>query len=71
MNIVNRSTLGLAVLAMSLVSGSALADPVAIDTADAVAQVGAAGTAIAAVGGSILILAAISLAYRWVKATFF
>lgn len=42
-----------------------------IDTTAAVAEVTDAGTAIAAVGGGILVLAGISLAYRWVKATFF
>ena len=42
-----------------------------IDTTAAVQEVTDAGTAIAAVGGAILVLAGISLAYRWVKATFF
>lgn len=42
-----------------------------IDTTAAVAEVTDAGTAIAAVGGAILVLSGISLAYRWVKATFF
>lgn len=43
----------------------------AIDTTAAVAEITDAGTAIAAVGGGILVLAGISMAYRWVKATFF
>ena len=42
-----------------------------IDTTAAVQEVTDAGTAVAAVGGAILVLAGISLAYRWVKATFF
>ena len=42
-----------------------------IDTTAALAEVTDAGTALAAVGGAILVLAGISLAYRWVKATFF
>ena len=42
-----------------------------IDTTAAVQEVNDAGTAIIAVGGAILVLAGISLAYRWVKATFF
>lgn len=42
-----------------------------IDTTAAVQEVTDAGTAIAAVGGAILVLSGISLAYRWVKATFF
>lgn len=60
-------------VALAIMSGSvmALADPVAIDTTDVVAQLGAVQTAIAAVGAGILILAAISLGYRWVKASFF
>lgn len=48
-----------------------LADPVAIDTTDVVAQLASVQTAIAAVGAGILVLAAISLGYRWVKASFF
>lgn len=42
-----------------------------IDTTAAVAEVTNAGTAVGAVGGAILVLAGISLSYRWVKATFF
>jgi hypothetical protein len=42
-----------------------------IDTTAAVQEVTDAGTAMAAVGGAILVLSGISLAYRWVKATFF
>ena len=42
-----------------------------IDTTAAVQEVTDAGVAMAAVGGAILVLSGISLAYRWVKATFF
>lgn len=57
----------------ALLSGSvmALAEPVPIDTTDVVAQLASVQTAIAAVGAGILVLAAISLGYRWVKASFF
>jgi len=56
---------------VALLPSVVLAAPVAIDTADAVAQVGAAGTAISAIGVAIIALAALALGYRWVKATFF
>lgn len=59
------------VTALAMVSAAASAAPVAIDTTDAVAQVTAAGTGISAVGVAIIALAALSLGYRWVKATFF
>lgn len=62
---------GFAVAAGTLVSSLALAQPVAIDTADAVTQIGNAQTAVIAVGGAIVILAAVAFTYRWVKATFF
>lgn len=57
----------------ALMSASALtfADAVPIDTTDVVAQLASVQTAIAAVGAGILVLAAISLGYRWVKASFF
>jgi len=43
----------------------------AIDTTAALAELTEAGTALGAVGAAILVLAGISLAYRWVKASFF
>ncbi|MCC6143398.1 MAG: methyltransferase [Candidatus Hydrogenedentes bacterium] len=60
-------------LSLPVIVGSLLAAPAfaAIDTTDALASITDAGTAIAAVGGGILVLAGISLGYRWVKATFF
>tara|TARA_R110001592_G_scaffold340362_2_gene628486 strand:+ start:48 stop:284 length:237 start_codon:yes stop_codon:yes gene_type:complete len=59
---------------MAVVAGTAFAANMsyaAIDTTAAVAEVDGAGTAIAAVGGAIISLAALAMAYRWVKATFF
>jgi len=53
---------------VSVVSIPALA---AVDTTAAVASITDAGTALGAVGGAILVLAGIALAYRWVKAAFF
>jgi len=57
----------------STVLGSLIALPAmaAIDTTAAVASITDAGTALGAVGGAILVLAGIALAYRWVKAAFF
>lgn len=53
--------------------GSLMALPAmaAIDTTAAVTELTDAGTALGAVGGAILVLAGIALAYRWVKAAFF
>jgi len=56
---------GVAALAVPFVASAA------IDTTDAVASLGEAETAIGVVGGAILGLAGVALAYRWVKATFF
>ncbi len=42
-----------------------------IDTAAAVTEIGNVGTAVAAVGGALIGVAALVLAYRWVKAQFF
>lgn len=61
----------LALGALMSASVFTLAEPVAIDTTDVVAQLASVQTAIAAVGAGILVLAAISLGYRWVKASFF
>ena len=43
----------------------------AIDTADALAAIADAETAIVAVGGALIGLAAVGMALRWVKAMFF
>lgn len=56
---------------VAVVSAASVPAFAAIDTTDAIAEITAAGTAIGAVGGAILVLAGISLAIRWVKATFF
>ena len=58
-------------VALASTVGMVGASQAAIDTTAAVAEVTAAGSAIAAVGGGILVLAGISLAYRWTKASFF
>ena len=57
--------------ALGVVSGVASAAPVAIDTTDVLTQMDNGQTAMVAVGGAILVLAAVSMAFRWVKATFF
>lgn len=59
------------VAALTATSGAVMAEAVPITVTDAVSQIAAGQTAIAAVGGAILILAAISLGFRWVKAQFF
>lgn len=59
------------VAALTATSGLAMAEAVPINVTDAVAQIATGQTAIAAVGAAILILAAISLGFRWVKAQFF
>lgn len=56
------------VAALSLLALPALA---AIDTTAAEASITDAQTAVVAVGGAILVLAGVAMAYRWVKATFF
>jgi hypothetical protein len=61
----------LALVALLTASVSALADPVAIATTDAVTQIGNAQTALLAVGSAIIVLAGVSMGIRWVKATFF
>lgn len=60
-----------AVVGVSSMVVSAAHAQVAIDTAAAETQITNAGTAVAAVGGALIVLAGISMAYRWVKATFF
>jgi hypothetical protein len=59
---------------MTVVTGgvfAANAASAAIDTTGAIAEIDSATTAITAVGGAIITLAALAMAYRWVKATFF
>lgn len=61
-----------AVLAL-LAAESALAQftPTPVDTSDAVAQLGEIGTAVAAIGGGLLIAGAIAVAFKWAKAALF
>lgn len=42
-----------------------------IDTTAVVTEIGNVTTAVAAIGGALLLVAATVLAYRWVKAQFF
>lgn len=53
---------------VSLASAGASA---AIDTTDALAEVALATTAITTVGSALIVLAAVVLGIRWVKAMFF
>lgn len=55
----------------TVVSVAVQADPVAISTTAAVAQIGEAQTAIGAIGAALISMAALVLGYRWVKANFF
>lgn len=56
---------------LALFAGAASATPAGIDVSAALTELTNAETAIASVGGAILVLAAIALAWRWVKASFF
>ena len=62
----------LAIVAL-LATESALAQftPTPVDTSDAVAQLGEIGTAVAAIGGGLLIAGAIAVAFKWAKAALF
>lgn len=48
-----------------------LAQATPIDVSDAVAQISAVETALIAVGGAIIILAAVSVGFKWVKGMIF
>lgn len=61
----------LAGASVSMVPGLVLAQATTIDVSDGVAQLTAAGVAIAAVGGAMLVLAGIAAAYKWARAAFF
>lgn len=56
---------------VAAVPGLALAQATTIDVSDGVAQLTAAGVAIATVGGAMLVLAGIAAAYKWARAAFF
>ena len=62
-----------AVVGGVLVSGAAMAQSGGgtIDVSAGVAELTAAGTAIATVGGAMLVLAGIASAYKWARAAFF
>jgi len=57
--------------ALSLVPGLVFAQATAIDVADAVAQLDTIGTTVLAVGGALLVAAAIAVAVKWAKASIF
>lgn len=63
-----RMLAGLAALSLPVVSFAA-ATPVT--TTDAVAQIGEINTAVAAIGGALLVAAAIAVAFKWGKAAVF
>ena len=69
----NRLNRGLVVLAASVAATPALAQftPTPVDVADPVAQIGEIGTAVAAVGGALMLAAAIAVAIKWAKAAIF
>lgn len=75
MNLLEKSKRGISRCKVAVVAavtvGAATSSQAAIDTTAAVAEITGAETAIAAIGGGILVLAGISLAYRWTKAAFF
>ena len=60
-----------AFLSALMASGAALADPVTVDTAGTVAQLGVINTTTAAIGAALLIAAAIAVTFKWAKATIF
>ena len=52
-------------------SGAFAATGTALDTAGVLAQLGEVETAVMAVGGGIIALAAIAMGFRWIKAGIF
>jgi hypothetical protein len=56
---------------LAIGAGVALPAAAAIDTTAALASVADASTAVVAVGTAIIALAGVSMAIRWVKASFF
>jgi len=61
----------LPVSALALMPGLVFAQATAIDVADAVAQLDTIGTTVLAVGGALLVAAAIAVAVKWAKASIF
>lgn len=56
---------------MGLTPGLVFAQATAIDVSDAVAQLDTIGTTVLAVGGALLVAAAIAVAVKWAKASIF
>lgn len=61
----------IAVMATCLLSFSANFAFAVVDTTAAVAEIAGNNTAISAVGGALIALAALALGYKWVKGTIF
>jgi len=55
----------------ALLPVSAFAAAVPVDTAAALLQLGEINTAVAAIGGALLVAAAIAVAFKWGKAAIF
>lgn len=63
---------GLAGMGSAMVAGVATAETgTSIDTAAITAQVGEIETAVIAVGGAIIVLAAIAVGFKWLKGMLF
>lgn len=60
-----------AVPALLAASGSVFAAATPIDVSDAVDQLGTIDTTILAVGGALLVAAAVAVAVKWAKAAIF
>ena len=58
-------------VAVALLPLSVFAAATPIPTTDAVAQIAEVNTAVLAVGGALIAAAAIAMAVKWVKASFF
>lgn len=58
-------------LVLSILPSLSFAQATTIDVTDGLAQLDAAGVAIAAIGGAMLVLAGIAAAYKWARAAFF
>jgi len=56
---------------VALLPVSVFAAAVPVDTADALAQIGVINVAVAAIGGGLLVAAALAVAFKWAKAAIF
>lgn len=60
-----------AVLSLAAVPTAFATGPTPIDVTDAVAQLGTVETTVLAIGGALLVAAAIAVAVKWAKAAIF